>query len=201
MNPKMAERLAANAAKYGDPLGIVARPRPGDQPHHKEEPEKKEPVEEPEETPDEKEPESEPAGSVSMSAHQFQTFIDQFQAGLLNVIGEARKPVIDAQKLEQQLRMREHNRLLAKDAREMLITRFRSCNHMQLPGSVMSGCSCIAWATQDDKVRRGVCQHCGTVFSPKREECIADEIWQAYGLLARIPTHPAGNINSVFQSA
>lgn len=132
--------------------------------------------------------------TVSMSAKQFQDVIAA-------VIYESRKPVRDERLVEQQARMREHNRMLAKDTRDMAIARFHSCNHMQLPGTAVSGCSCIAWATQDDKVRRGTCQHCGTCFSPIREECISDEIWRAYPLLIRIPTHPAGNINTVFQSA
>jgi hypothetical protein len=132
--------------------------------------------------------------TVSMSAQQFKDVIAA-------VIYEARKPVRDERAVEQQAQMRERNRMLAKDSRDLQIARYRSCNHMQLPGTSVSGCSCIAWATQDDKVRRGTCQHCGTCFSPKREECLSDEIWQAYGLLIRIPTHPAGNINTVFQSA
>jgi hypothetical protein len=97
--------------------------------------------------------------------------------------------------------MREHNRMLQRDQRDMLLARFRSCNHMQYPGSVMTGCSCIGWATQSDGKKRGTCQHCGTVFSPVREECIADEVWQAYSMLVRVPTHPGGNINSIWQSA
>jgi hypothetical protein len=88
-----------------------------------------------------------------------------------------------------------------RDQQKMLAARFESCNHMQLPGSVMTGCSCIAWATQSDGKKRGTCQHCGTVFSSVREECASQEIWEAYKMLVRLPTHPTGNINTVFQSA
>lgn len=154
-------------------------------------PEKEEP--EPEEKPDkEEEPEEKPEKelSVSMTMSQFEHFVK-----------EMRKPVVDEITLARRKRTREHNQLLERDQRENLINRFRSCNHMQMPGSVMTGCSCIAWATQSDGRKRGTCQHCGTIFSPLREECLSDEIWHAYSMLVRLPTHPAGNINSIFQSA
>lgn len=116
------------------------------------------------------------------------------------VIAEARKPVKDERMIARLKRMREHNRSMQKDQREMLHIRFKSCDHMQLPGSVMTGCSCIAWATQSDGKRRGTCQHCGTIFSSERSECLNDEIWEAYKMLVRLPTHPAGNFNHIFQS-
>ena len=163
-------------------------------------PAKKEPQPEPKEAPDksEEEPEEKPADDeqarVSMTAAQFQQIMQV-------VVKEARKPVVDERTLARQQRTREHNQALARDQREMLINRFRSCNHMQMPGSVMTGCACIAWATQSDGKKRGTCQHCGTIFSPVREECLSEEIWRAYSMLVRLPTHPAGNINSIFQSA
>lgn len=126
---------------------------------------------------------------------------EQFRDLLSSVILEARRPVLDEKKVNQQKRMREHNRMIMRDQRKMLAARFNGCNHMQLPGSVMSGCSCIAWATQSDGKRRGTCQHCGTIFSSERSECASQEIWEAYRMLVRLPTHPAGNINQVFQAA
>lgn len=156
-------------------------------------PEKTEP--EPEEKPDkdEEEPEEKPVEkelNISITTNQFQ-----------QLVRELRKPVVDEITLARRKRTREHNQLLERDQREMLINRFHNCNHMQMPGSVMTGCSCIAWATQSDGRKRGCCQHCGTIFSPLREECLSDEIWHAYSMLVRLPTHPAGNINSIFQSA
>lgn len=126
---------------------------------------------------------------------------DQFQSIISTVIQEARKPVRDERTVARLKRMKEHNRAMQKDSRQMLIARFHNCNHMQMPGSVMTGCACIAWATQSDGIKRGTCQHCGTIFSSKREECLSDEIHEAYKMLVRLPTHPAGNINSIFQSA
>jgi hypothetical protein len=148
----------------------------------------------PPEEPKEPEPEPQPSARVAFTAGEFQQVIQA-------VIKEARKPVVDERTLARQKRTREHNQMLARDQREMLINRFRSCNHMQMPGSVMTGCASIAWATQSDGKRRGTCQHCGTVFSPVREECLSEEIWKAYSMLVRLPTHPAGNINNIFQSA
>lgn len=192
MKADIAAKIAENAANYelkrqGRPL--EKPPRTPDQP-----PEPTEPDEEPEPADPDKEKEPEHATIVSMTAIQFQEMIQ-------TVISESRKPVTDEKKLAQQLRMREHNKMLARDQRQMLITRFHSCNHMQLPGSVMTGCSAIAWATQSDGKRRGTCMHCGTIFSSERSECISDEVWQAYRMLIRLPTHPAGNIETVFQSA
>lgn len=161
-------------------------PQPPPQPGRKEEPE-------PTEKPDEEKEEPEHA-HVTMTAAQFQQI-------MLSVIAEARKPVKDERAVARVQRMREHNQMLQRDQKQMLIARFRSCNHMQAPGSVMTGCAAIAWATQSDGKKRGTCQHCLTVFSPVREECLSDEIWQAYPMLVRLPTHPAGNLNTVFQSA
>lgn len=131
---------------------------------------------------------------VVMSKNQFETFIKTMAT-------ELRKPPHDEIKAQQQKRMKEHNRAMQKDNREMLLNRFRSCNHMQLPGSIMTGCAAIAWATQSDGKVRGTCQHCGTFFSPVKEECLHEEIWEAYKFLIRIPTHPAGNVNMTFQHA
>lgn len=168
-------------------------------PIHPTHPTKKEqePQEEPKKPDEPEEPEKEPdkeEARMSMTAAEFQQVIQA-------VIKEARKPVVDERTVARQKRTREHNQMLQRDQREMLINRFRNCNHMQLPGSVLSGCAAIAWATQSDGRKRGTCQHCGTIFSPLKEECLADEIWQAYPMLVRLPTHPAGNINNIFQSA
>lgn len=111
------------------------------------------------------------------------------------LLQEARKPVIDPIKEKQKQRMREHNKELQKDALQVKLNKFHNCNHMQRPGSAYNGCSAIAWATQSDGITRGPCQHCGTFFSPKKEECISEEVWEAYKHFIRIPTHPAGHIS------
>jgi hypothetical protein len=119
---------------------------------------------------------------------------------IASAILEARKPVKDEKLEARAKRWREHNRQMHQDKIKLAIARFHSCNHLQLPGSVLSGCSVIAWASQSDGNRRGHCPHCGTDFSPIRKECLSDEIWQAYSMLVRIPTHPAGNIH-IFETA
>lgn len=166
------------------------------QPHRSQEPDPKPPSppepEEPE--PDKEEPEKEPAGQMAAMMAKFEQALD-------TAISAARRPVINEQEERQKRRMKEHMRQLAKDEAVLSQNKFRMCSHMQYPGSVMTGCSVIAWATQSDGVRRGTCMHCGTIFSPKREECQSDEIWEAYRTLVRIPTHPGGNVNSVFQNA
>lgn len=135
-----------------------------------------------------------PASGVNVSLEQFQmmmTFIAQ----------ELRKPVVDPIKEQQRQRMKEHNKVMRKDALEVLLNRFRGCNHMQLPGGAYTGCCCVAWGTQSDGKVRGVCQHCNTLFSPVREECLHQEIWEMYQHLRRLPTHPSGNVSYTFQQA
>lgn len=147
------------------------------------------------EEPEEDQPgKREPQRTVSMTSAQFE---DLMRA----VIGEARKPVTNEQVEARKRKWRERNIRLLKGQRQLLLSRFRGCNHMQFPGSVMTGCSAIAWATQSDGHKRGICMHCGTVFSSERTECVSEEVWQAYPNLVRTPTHPGGNINTVFQSA
>lgn len=131
---------------------------------------------------------------VSMSPDQLQTLIT-------TLIHEARKPVIDPLKEKQKARAKEHYTAMVKDQHDLKVRQFQNCNHMQAPGSILTGCACIGWATQSDGKVRGVCQHCNTLFSPVREECLSEEVFQAYGHLRRLPTHPGGNVAYTFQQA
>ena len=160
------------------------REEPKPQPPHRPQPQPPPPTE-----PDE--PIDEPKEDVA------ETIRAQFQM----LAQELRKPIVNPQVEARKRRTREHNRTLMSDRKKMMLARFDNCNHMQLPGSVLTGCSVIAWATQSDHRKRGICQHCGTVFSSVREECASQEIYEAYRMLVRIPTHPGGSINSVFQAA
>lgn len=134
------------------------------------------------------------SGQVSMSPEQLQTLIS-------TLVAEARKPLIDPIKEQQKARMKEHNRKGIEDNKNVRLNRFRNCSHMQRPGSILTGCSAVAWATQSDGIVRGVCQHCNTLFSPREDECLDKEIHAAYKHLLRIPTHPAGNVSYTFQNA
>ena len=120
--------------------------------------------------------------------------IENVQAMLQALLAESRKPVIDPIKEQQKARMKEHNRALQKDAHQIKINRFQNCTHMQRPGSILTGCSAIAWATQSDGVVRGFCQHCQTLFSPVAGECASKEIHESYNSWRRVPTHPSGNV-------
>ncbi len=135
-----------------------------------------------------------PSGNVNIT-------LDQFQMMMQMIVAESRKPVRDEMKESQKKRMQDSNRNSIRDKNAFLLDKFRSCSHMQRPGSILTGCSAVAWATQSDAKVRGTCQHCGTLFSPVREECLHQEIWEAYKHLIRIPTHPAGNVNYDFQHA
>ena len=193
---------ARRPRKIGETLEAISKePRTkhptGQHPHtpQPDEPSEPPPPSEPEPEEDQpQDPSDNAAKTVSLTAKEL-------EEALARIVTEARKPVLDERKLRQQIRMREHNRLMMADNLKMQQQKFFACNHMQLPGSVMTGCAVIAWATQSDNVRRGTCQHCGTVFSPIRAECASEEIWRAYNMLVRLPTHPSGNINNVFQSA
>lgn len=130
------------------------------------------------------------AGVVSMTERQFAMLVT-----------ELRKPQINPQLELRKKRTQEHNRALMRDQHKLMNARFLGCNHMQHPGSVLTGCSVIAWATQSDGRKRGICMHCSTIFSSVRSECASQEIFEAYPMLVRMPTHPGGNINTVFQTA
>src|SRR5260221_819899 len=135
-----------------------------------------------------------PSGNVNIT-------LDQFQMMMQMIVAESRKPVRDEMKESQKKRMQDSNRNSIRDKNAFLLDKFLSCSHMQRPGSILTDCSAVAWATQSDAKDRGTCQHCGTLFSPVREECLHQEIWEAYKHLIRIPTHPAGNVNYDFQHA
>ena len=132
--------------------------------------------------------------NVNMTTEQFQNLMEA-------MITASRKPLHDPIKEKQVKRMKEHNAQGIADQRQMKIAKFQNCSHMQRPGSILTGCSAVAWATQSDGKVRGFCQHCGTMFSPVKEECLSPEIHEAYRLLLRIPTHPAGDLNYTFQHA
>lgn len=208
-SPEYLRRLEAIEARHEERRHPEHEHEPGkhqppDKPHDPSQPQ--DPSRQPQRTPqqpqDPNQPSEEP-GAVSTAplAMVPGMNIDQFEKILTTLIAEARKPVKDERTEARIKRMRDHNRQMLKDQREMMVERFHNCNHMQLPGSVMTGCSCIAWAEQSDHRKRGTCQHCGTVFSAIREECVSAEIWEAYKYLVRLPTHPAGNINNIFMSA
>jgi hypothetical protein len=135
-----------------------------------------------------------PPGNVTMT-------VEQFQMLMMTMATELRKPVRDEMKENQKKRMQAQNRSAIKDKNEFLLAKFRNCSHMQRPGSILTGCSAVAWATQSDGRVRGTCQHCGTLFSPIKEECLHPEMHEAYKQLIRIPTHPAGNVNFDWQHA
>lgn len=126
---------------------------------------------------------------------------EQVMAMMKVLMEEARKPVRDPIKENQAKRMKEHNKQGLEDQRKLKIAKFQNCSHMQRPGSILTGCSAIAWATQSDGKIRGHCQHCGTIFSPVKNECISEEIWEAYKYMIRIPTHPAGDLAYTSQHA
>ena len=63
-----------------------------------------------------------------------------------------------------------------------LATRAKNCSHLREDGT-----SVIAWAVQSDGITRGVCQHCTTSFSPRREECIDDYVFSVYETVRKIP--------------
>jgi hypothetical protein len=179
-----------NGIPFKTKEAYLAQAKPEPQPAPAKEKEKEKEPSEP--SPPKKAPEPPAEAGLMFSAADFKELIS-------TVIAEARKPVRDERALARLKRMRDHNRSMQKDNRAMLFARFQNCNHMQLPGSVMTGCSCIAWATQSDQKKRGVCQHCGTIFSSERKECLNDEIYDSYKMLVRLPTHPAGNFNVIFQ--
>lgn len=125
------------------------------------------------------------------------------------VIEEIRKPVHDPIKEAQQKRAKETQEAGQRAYWQSLQNRAVNCSHLREDSS-----SAIAWAEQSDTyadypdlckalnvvganqmahLRRGHCQHCQTLFSPRREECVSDEVHKRYNEMIRIPTGRGSN--------
>ena len=135
---------------------------------------------------------------------------------LARVIEEIRKPVHDEIKEKQAERAKATQQASQKAFWATLEHRALNCSHLRENGS-----SCIAWAEQSDTygdypdlceknqlfprgitgaslqahIKRGACQHCQTLFSPRREECVCEEIWLKYHDLLRIPSGMGQGVN------
>ena len=123
---------------------------------------------------------------------------------LAQVVDNIRKPVIDPVKEAQHERARRTKEQSEKSFWEQARNRAQNCTHLREDMS-----SAIAWAEQSDvyadypdlceakkitgaaqqtRLMRGTCQHCQTLFSPRREECVSDFVYENYSAMRRIPT-------------
>ena len=122
------------------------------------------------------------------------TFADKMNEGIRESVKAAREVPIDPIKQAQ----KERAAITKKNAEEgywkNLISRAENCpgNHRR---SNMT--SAIAWAKQSDNATRGVCQHCFTIFSPYRNECCSDAVYEQYKELVRVPTNTTDSVNYI----
>jgi hypothetical protein len=112
-----------------------------------------------------------------------------FAEKLAQAIEVARKPPVSEFHEKQQARAHEAKLQAQKAYWEGQVLRANSCSHQREDQS-----SAIAWARQSDGITRGICQHCPALFSPKREECLTEEIWSQYKEKLRIPTQRGNSV-------
>jgi vacuolar-type H+-ATPase subunit H len=88
------------------------------------------------------------------------------EEGIANMIASAieaaRRPILDPQAEQAKRREKAQMRASIERMEQMKKARERACNHLREDGS-----AAIAWATQSDRVTRGVCQHCNRVITPQ----------------------------------
>jgi len=128
---------------------------------------------------------------VGFLAELMANFNKMHEDSLKAILAEMRKPVVDPIKEAQQQRAAQ-SKQQAEDAYwSGMIFKAENCpsSHLREDGS-----SAIAWATQSDGKIRGVCQHCNTLFSPTRKECVSEAVWKAYGELRRIPSSRGNSV-------
>jgi hypothetical protein len=102
---------------------------------------------------------------------------------LKTVVEEIRRGPIDPIKEKQKERAHAEKNRAETAFWEQVKNREANCSHAREDLT-----SCIAWMPNSDGHIRGTCQHCFTVFSPIREECISEEVWKKYKDLRKIPT-------------
>jgi hypothetical protein len=124
--------------------------------------------------------------------------------GMREIADNLRRPPIDPVKEAQHARAQKAKENAEASYWKQAVGRSENCTHLREDMS-----SAIAWAEQSDtyadypdlcerlkitgtnqmvRITRGTCQHCQTLFSPRREECVSDNIHQRYNEFRRIRT-------------
>jgi hypothetical protein len=119
----------------------------------------------------------------------FVELLATFQASMKGIIEEIRKPPHDPIKEAQMKRAKDTKEQAEKFFWESLSNRAKNCTHGREDMT-----SAIAWAQQSDGKIRGACQHCQTLFSPVREECVSQEVFDRYAQVRRIPTQRGSGV-------
>jgi hypothetical protein len=126
---------------------------------------------------------------VEFFSQMLAMFAEKMNEGIRESIKAAREVPIDPIKEAQKARAAKTK----KDAEEahwsQLQARFLQCSHLRDDGS-----SCICWAMQSDNVQRGYCPHCYCVFSPLRQECSSQEVFEKYKDVVRLPTRTGNSV-------
>lgn len=146
--------------------------------------------------------------NITVPLNFFTQLVATLQQGFKQIAEDIRKPPIDPVKEAQAKRAKETKEFSEKQTWELLRSRALTCNHVR---SDMT--SAVAWAEQSDTygnypdlceqlgitnspammnhIVRGACQHCQTLFSPRREECVSEEVFKMYREMRRIPVDKA----------
>jgi hypothetical protein len=130
-----------------------------------------------------------PPAAITVPMEFFSQLIQTLSSSMKQLVEEIRKPPHDPIKEAQMERARKTKEQAEKFYWEALSERAMNCTHGREDMT-----SAIAWAQQSDGKIRGTCQHCQTVFSPVREECCSQEVFDRYKELRRIPTQRGSGV-------
>jgi hypothetical protein len=115
---------------------------------------------------------------ANVTAVKEQEKVELSKEALLSMIEELKKPYVDPKIVEQKERERREMREEWERNEELRKQREEACGHLREDNT-----SAIAWLTNSDGIRRGVCQRCNAVITPNNPR---------YLDLLRIPTRGQG---------
>jgi hypothetical protein len=141
-------------------------------------------------------PNIEAAATVAVPADFFTklltTFAEKMNEGIRERVKAAREVPIDPIKEAQKIRAAKTKKEAEEGYWRQLVSRFEQCNHLREDLTC-----CVSWAIQSDGKQRGYCSHCGVVFSPVRNECASQAIFDKYKEIIRIPCSKGSSVNYV----
>ena len=129
------------------------------------------------------------SGNITVPMEFFSQLIQTLSTSMKQIVEEIRKPPHDPIREAQMERARKTKEQAEKFYWEAMCSRAENCTHQREDMT-----SAVAWAQQSDGKIRGTCQHCQTLFSPVREECVSQKVFEMYPDLRRIPTQRGSGV-------
>lgn len=107
------------------------------------------------------------------------------------MVAEIRKPPHDPVKEARDARVKETKEKAEKEMWDKKRRMYTQCSHLRQDGT-----SNIAWATQSDGVKRGMCPYCSSDFSPEMTKVYPD-LADLYQKMLKVPTGRMENVRYV----